>query len=126
MTDEIRKITENGENKFIATEKKAVSLIKRIENEYEIDENRYEFLLKNRLKERNIIEKTRYCVNENGFTYEIDIYPFWKNQAVMEIELEDEKIIPPSLDFISIVKDVTFDKNYSNFALSKSIPDEIV
>lgn len=122
----VRKIIENGKTEYIFTEKRAVSSIKRIENEYKIDENRYNSLIENRLKERNIIEKTRYCVNKNGFTYEIDIYPFWKNQAVMEIELENEQIIPKSLDFIEVLKDVTFDKRFSNFALSKTIPDEIL
>lgn len=122
----VRKIIENGKTEYIFTEKRAVDSIKRIENEYKIDENRYNFLIKNRLKERNIIEKTRYCVNKNDFTYEIDIYPFWKNQAVMEIELANEQIIPKSLDFIEVLKDVTFDKRFSNFALSKTIPDEIL
>lgn len=121
----LRKTVENGKTCFIFTAKKKISDIKRIENEYYIEEAEYNELLKKRLSQRNIIHKTRYCVNENGFTYEIDIYPFWQNQAVMEVELVDEKIIPPRLDFIDIIKEVTFEKGYSNFALSKAIPDEV-
>lgn len=121
----IRKATEKGKTRFIFTEKRNISGIKRIEKEYEIDEEKYNSLFESRLKERNIIEKVRYCINKNGFVYEIDIYPFWQNQAIMEVELESENIIVPELDFIEIIKDVTFDKTYSNFALSKSIPQEI-
>lgn len=121
----VRRIVENGKIEYIFTEKKAVNEIKRIENEYRIDENRYNSLIKSRLKDRNVIEKTRYCINKNGFIYEIDIYPFWQKQAVMEIELENEQIIPEKLDFIEILKDVTFDKRFSNFAISKAIPKEI-
>ena len=121
----VRKIVENGKLDYIFTEKKAVNEIRRIENEYSIDENRYNSLIKNRLKDRNVIEKTRYCINKNGFIYEIDIYPFWLKQAVMEIELEDERIVPEKLDFIEILEDVTFDKRFSNFEMSKAIPNEI-
>ena len=121
----VRKIVENGKLDYIFTEKKAVNEIRRIENEYSIDENRYNSLIKNRLKDRNVIEKTRYCINKNGFIYEIDIYPFWLKQAVMEIELEDERIVPEKLDFIEILEDVTFDKRFSNFDMSKAIPNEI-
>ena len=28
---------------------------------------------------------------DNNLKYEIDIYPFWKETAILEIELEDEK-----------------------------------
>ena len=42
----------------------------------------------------------------------------------MEIELESEEIIPPLPDFIDIIKDVTFEKGYSNYAFSKEIPIE--
>ncbi len=120
----IRKIIEDEKVAYIFTEKRKISEIKRIENEYEIDENHYNSLFENRLKDRNIIEKTRYCVSKNGFVYEIDIYPFWKSQAVMEVELENEEIVPPPLEGVEIIKDVTLDKNYSNFALSKAIPEE--
>ena len=121
----IRRIIENCEESYIFTEKKNINGIKRIENECYIDESTFNHLFKNRLKNRNVIEKTRYVIEKNGFNYEIDVFPFWKNQAFMEIELENENVMPPELEGIEIISDVTFDAEYSNFAISLRIPEEI-
>ncbi len=122
----IRRIIENAKPTYIFTEKKNINGIKRIENECFIDESTYNHFYKNRLKNRNVIEKTRFVIQKNGFNYEIDVFPFWKNQALMEIELENENVMPPELEGIEIVSDVTFDAEYSNFAISLRIPDETV
>jgi len=122
----IRKAIENGKAMFYYTEKKNISKIKRIENECFIDEQTYNTLFDKRLKNRNVIEKTRYVICKNGLNYEIDIYPFWKNQATMEIELEDENIKPKLLEQIEILADVTYETGYSNFELSIKIPDELI
>ena len=122
----VRKSKQNGQTQFFYTEKKNVNKITRIENECLIDETTFNMLFEKRLENRNVIEKTRYVVNKNGFCYEIDIFPFWQNQAFMEVELEDESVNIPPLENIEILEDVTFKKGYSNFALSNKIPDEIV
>ena len=50
----------------------------------------------------------------------MDIYPFSDEYAIIEIELNDinEVVKLPPLDFI---KDVTDNKNYSNYALAQSL-----
>lgn len=120
----IRKTTENGITKYIFTEKKRVSDFTRIENEREISFEEYEKAYKNRLKDRNVIEKTRYCVNQNGFVYEIDVFSFWQKIAFLEVELENENINPQIPAFLSLISEVTNKKGFSNFALSRLIPDE--
>ena len=72
------------------------------------------------------IRKTRYCLTENNQYFEIDIYPEWKNQAIMEIELSDEnqKINTPR--FINIIKEVTDDDSYKNYEMAKEMPKELV
>lgn len=120
----IRKVVENGKTRFILTEKKKISNIKRIENEREISNEEYNKLFEKRLKNHNIIEKTRYCINENGFIYEIDIFSFWQKIAFLEVELENEKVVPPIPDYLSVITEVTEKKRFSNYSLSKTIPDE--
>ena len=121
----IRRIIENNEPSFIFTEKKNINGIKRIEHECFIDGSTFNHFYKNRLKNRNVIEKTRYVINKNGFNYEIDVFPFWKNQAIMEIELENENVMPPELEGIEILSEITYDAEYSNFAISLKIPEEL-
>ena len=57
--------------------------------------------------------------SENGFYYEIDIFPFMKDNAIMEIELnsESEKIEFPKC--IKVIKEVTDDFKYKNHSLAK-------
>ena len=67
------------------------------------------------------IRKTRYCLSYGSQYFEIDIYPFWSDKAVVEVELsnENEKVIMP--EFIKVIKEVTDDRSYSNYELAKTI-----
>ena len=70
------------------------------------------------------MEKTRVCVPHGDHLLEIDIYPFWKKQAVLEVELESEDTpltLPP---YITVLREVTGEKAYKNRALAAHIPEE--
>ncbi|MCD7865087.1 MAG: hypothetical protein LUG54_03575 [Clostridiales bacterium] len=64
------------------------------------------------------IRKTRYCLTYMGQYFEIDVYPFWDDKAIAEIELSDEnaEIIFPKQ--IRVIKDVTDDDSYKNASLA--------
>ena len=68
---------------------------------------------------KHSIRKTRYCIIYKNQYFEIDIYPFWNNKAIVEIELNDEneKIEFPKQ--LKLIKEVTNDKNYRNSELAK-------
>ena len=54
--------------------------------------------------------------------FEIDVYPFWNDRAIMEIELDyegQEIVFPPE---IQIIAEVTADKRYTNSSLAKQVP----
>lgn len=53
------------------------------------------------------IRKTRYCLTYESQYFEIDVYPFWKDKAIVEIELNDEKAVIAFPNFIKIIKEVT-------------------
>lgn len=40
---------------------------------------------------RRQIRKDRYCLTYENQYFEIDVYPFWNDKAILEIELSDEK-----------------------------------
>ncbi|MBR6088993.1 MAG: hypothetical protein IKP86_03605, partial [Anaerolineaceae bacterium] len=69
--------------------------------------------------EKRPIRKDRYCLADGNQYFEIDVYPFWKDQAVLEIELTDpeEEIRFPK--FLKLIREVTEDENYRNAALAK-------
>ena len=64
------------------------------------------------------IRKTRYCLTYENQYFEIDIYPFWDDIAIMEIELSDEKEEIKIPTFICVIKEVTEDDAYKNASLA--------
>ena len=55
---------------------------------------------------------------------ELDVYPFWQDRAVLEIEVESETeavTLPPCL---TVIAEVTADKRYKNVNLAKSVPND--
>jgi len=65
------------------------------------------------------IEKTRYAFPYKDHIVEIDVFPFMKSTAFLEVELsgEDEQFELP--EFVNVIKDVTHDPRYTNAALAK-------
>lgn len=116
----IRKRKETDKVTYFKTVKKDVQGAKRIEIEDIISEDEYFALLKNGAENGSSISKVRYCVDYMGHCFEFDIYPFWKDKAVMEIELNDQNENFDIPDFIKIIQEVTSDKRYNNFSLAKS------
>jgi len=124
FTSRVRKRTTNGATKYIFTEKKRVNDLKCIENEREITKEEYNGLLRLADPERRTVEKTRYCLPCGGRVVEIDIYPFWTDRAIAEVEMEDENEKVELPDFIKVIRDVTAEKAYKNYSLAKEIPSD--
>ena len=109
----------DGHYIYFQTIKRKVSNIKRIEIEKRLSQAEYLKLLMEADTSRKPIRKTRYCLTYQSQYFEIDIYPFWKDQAIAEIELRDENIPVVFPKQIQVIKEVTEDAAYKNAALSK-------
>ena len=120
----VRKRGAKGAWVYTHTQKTRISDMRRIEDEREISEAEYRTLLQQADPERNVICKTRWVLPYRGQLFEIDIFPFWQDRAILEIELEDEAQaveLPPALE---ILREVTADRRYTNAAMSREIPME--
>lgn len=120
----VRRTEERGEVSYTETAKRSVSSLRRIEIERALTEAEYERRLASRDPRRQTIRKTRYCLPYAGHTFEIDVFPFWNKQAIMEVELKEESeefTIPP---FIKVLREVTEDSRYSNHSMARDIPTE--
>jgi CYTH domain-containing protein len=116
------------EDKITCTETKKIRIDNMSSTEIEREVSLEEFsTLASKIKEgTSPIFKTRHTFIYEGQLFEIDVYPNWKNTAIMETELENREIkaeIPP---FINIIADVTGDYRYSNSAMSQKFPKEII
>ena len=120
----VRAWTENGRTVWYQTTKRMVTDVTREEAEREIGEGEYLALLREADPARHPIRKMRWCLPYEGHILEIDLYPFWKKQAVLECELssEDEAFaIPPEF---CVLREVTGDPQYLNSSLARAIPEE--
>lgn len=115
----LRKRGGNGAYIFFKTQKKRISKLSNIEIEERLSKDQYKDLMDKEYVDRCQLSKQRYCLVYKNQYFEIDIYPFCKDKALMEIELasEDESVQLP--DFIKVIKEVTGDKQYSNYTIAK-------
>ncbi len=99
--------------------------LKRIETRCKLEPNEYIRLLMEADPNLRVIHKTRYCLTENNKYFEIDIYPEWDKQAIMEIELSDENEEIKMPDYINIIKEVTDDEKYKNYQMAREMPKQL-
>ena len=117
------RIRQRGDGKnfvYTKTRKWKVNDIKRVEFESRISKEEYLSLLMDIDTTRTQIRKSRYYFVYNTQYMEIDIYPFSKDKAILEIELNNENQKFELPKFIEVIKEVTDDDNYKNINLSLS------
>ena len=115
----IRQRGANGHYIYFETRKIALTGLKRVEIERRLTKDEYLERLMDADPTRRPIRKDRYCLADGSQYFEIDVYPFWNDQAIMEIELSDpnEEIRFPKQ--IRVIREVTEDDRYKNSSLAK-------
>ena len=109
----------DGHYIYFQTIKRKVSEIKRVEIERRLSEREYVRLLMDADTTRRQIRKDRYCLTYENQYFEIDVYPFWKDKAIAEIELSEENAEIKFPEQIKVLKEVTDDESYKNASLAK-------
>lgn len=117
----IRQRGANGNYMYYETCKKTISDVKRLEIEKRLSKDEYLDRLMDADPTKHPIRKTRYCLSDGNQYFEIDVYPFWNDKAIIEIELADpdEPIRFPNM--IKVIKEVTDDPSYRNSSLASNI-----
>ena len=121
-TRRVRSWTEAGRTVYIRTCKRRLSDRTRVEVEDELTQADYLALLSQADPARHPLEKTRWCIPFDSHVLEIDLYPFWNDQAVLEVELQNEEeefLLPPE---ICVIREVTGDPRYLNSSLARELP----
>lgn len=124
VTGRVRRTTENGVVHYFRTEKRRISTMSAYEDEREITAEEYSRAVRTESLRRRVIRKTRYKIPYDGLICEIDVYPFWQDRAILEIEVESEQVVPKIPEFVTVLKDVTMDRRYKNASLAKEIPND--
>ena len=122
-TERVRRVREKSGTRYFHTLKRRLSALSCVENEEEITASEYEAYLLRCDPERRAIEKTRWRIPYEAHLLEIDVYPFWEDAAVLEIELKGEDDSAAYPDWVEVLADVTGDVRFKNMSLAKQVPD---
>ncbi len=114
----VRQRGQSGHYIYFKTTKRYVSGLKRVEIEKRLSKDEYLTLLMNADTSKRQIRKDRYCLTYANQYFEIDVYPFWRDKAIAEIELSDENADIVFPEFIRVIKEVTDDDSYKNANLA--------
>ena len=120
----VRMRGKDGRYLFYRTEKRRITDTSRAEVERRITQEEYAVYLADADPLRRPVRKMRYCLTENSRYYEIDVFPEWKKQAILEVELrsENEEVVFP--EEVQVIREVTSDRRYLNHALAVDMPEE--
>ena len=112
-TIRIRQRGRDGSYVYFKTRKRTVDG-KRIDMEERLTRHEFRDLLMQADPDYRTIRKDRWCLSENGLYYNIDVYPQWDSQALMEVELysaDDEILFPEGIE---VVREVTGEEEFTN------------
>jgi CYTH domain-containing protein/thymidylate kinase len=109
----------NGSYIYFKTTKRRISHLKRVEIEERLGQAEYLSLLMEADPDYRPIHKTRYCLVWHSQYFEIDVYPFWQDQAIVEIELSQEGDPVEFPDFLQVIREVTQEEDFTNRALAR-------
>lgn len=115
----VRQRGENGGYTYYQTLKRRVTELRRVEIERRLSEREYLTLLMEADPALRPVRKTRYCLTWDDQYFEIDVYPFWNDRAIVEIELSDENAEIRFPKEIKVLREVTEDEEYKNAALAR-------
>lgn len=107
-----------GSYSYYYTEKQRITAIERVELERRISQDEYLNLLSEADTSLRQITKKRICFIYKNQYFELDMYKFLKDKAILEIELTTECTSVDIPDFIKVIKEVTDDEAYKNYSIA--------
>ncbi len=113
----IRKWVEDGQAIYYKTRRRRVNGQK-IEVEERLAQRSYKEMLEEAGSALQLLHKTRYTFSYDGQLFQLDLYPFWQDQAVVKLEQNEENgqvRLPPEL---KLIREVTGEREYKDYTLA--------
>lgn len=110
-----------GNFAFYYTEKRHFNGYDRIEVERMLSAKEYTTLISQADTRLKQISKTRYCFIWNNMYYELDVFPFWSDRAILKIQPTDKGPKMEIPQFLRVIEDITDNMSYTNYSLAQNI-----
>ena len=114
----VRQRGENGSYVYYKTLKRRIDDMKSVEIEERLSKDEYLSLLMEADPDKRPIRKKRYCLTYDHQYFEIDLFPFWNDKAIVEIELNDENAEIRFPRELIVIREVTGEESYKNSTLA--------
>lgn len=114
----IRQRGRDGHYIYTRTVKRGHGLT-RFETEQRLSKDQYLSYLMDADPKYKPIRKTRYCFVNNNQYIELDVYPFWQDKAILEVEISNEDGAVYIPDEIKVIKEVTDIREYNNSYIAR-------
>lgn len=115
----VRQRGSDGNYVYSITTKRSVTGLRRVEIERRLSKEEYLTLLMEADPSMRQIRKTRYCLIHQGQYFEIDVYAFWQDKAIVELEVSDATAHITFPEQLKVIREVTEDPQYKNATLAK-------
>lgn len=125
VTRRVRSLSLGNATRYVETVKVRIDHMSSTEVENEITKEQYSELLEESDPTASPITKTRHRFIIDGQPFEVDVYPQWKNTAIMETELENREKEVKIPSFLEIIREVTGEKSYTNASMAREFPKEL-
>jgi CYTH domain-containing protein/predicted ATPase len=113
----IRKWVENDQAIFYKTRRRRLNG-RRLEVEERLTPRGYTELIEEAGPALQILRKTRYSFSYDGQLFQLDLYPFWQDQAVVKLEQNEENAEVRLPAELKLIREVTGERPYKDYALA--------
>ena len=118
----IRRRGKDGSYTYYYNISQNISNLVRLKKEEKISHKEYMALKLITDESLNEIEKDRYCFIYNNLYIKLDVYPYWEDTAILEIELTEKNQQFEIASFIDVIREVTNEVSFKNYSIAKQIP----
>ena len=123
-TRRVREVREGESVRYIRTVKRRVNALRAVEEEEELNAEQYRMALSEADPALRPIRKTRYRIPCGRHIAEVDLFDFWQDRALCEIELGDEGEAFSLPQQLRVLREVSNDPGYKNVNMAREIPLE--
>ena len=124
VTRRVRSRTSEHGVCYYETVKVRIDAMSAHESERELTEAEYLAMLPEIAEGTRPIVKVRHSFSYRSQLFEVDVYPEWKSTAILETELPSRDTAVKFPECITVLREVTGIKAYSNASMSRSFPEE--
>ena len=108
----------DGNYVYYQTVRKVIEDGQSVEVEKRLSKEEYLELLWEADARKPQIRKTRYCISYKGLFFEIDLYPYWTEKAVLEVSFNPGRKVLKLPEEIEVIREVTDDPAFSDERLA--------